>query len=102
MCWFQGIGAALALTKEIVINRRMALQNKYPYESESNAASWLPLLQYRPLISIVMPVFNSRWLDEAVASVLKQSYDNYEVLQRPHLNQPRKTGIRMISSQVQT
>ena len=56
MCWFQGIGAALALTKEIVINRRMALQNKYPYESESNAASWLPLLQYRPLISIVMPV----------------------------------------------
>ena len=36
--------------------------------------------QYRPLISIVMPVFNSRWLDEAVASVLKQSYDNYELI----------------------
>lgn len=80
MCWFQGIGAALELTKEIVINRRMALQNKYPYESESNAASWLPLLKYRPLISIVIPVFNSRWLDEAVASVLKQSYDKYELI----------------------
>lgn len=80
MCWFHGIGAALSLTHEIVVNRRMALQVKFPYESPSNASAWLPLLRRRPLISIVMPVYNSRWLEQAVDSALGQSYDNFELI----------------------
>ncbi len=80
VCWFHGIGAAISLTHEIVVNRRMALQVKYPYESQSNSAAWLPLLRQRPLISIVMPVFNSPWLEEAVASVLRQNYGNFELI----------------------
>ncbi len=31
MCWFHGIGAALSL--KLVVNCRMALQVKFPYES---------------------------------------------------------------------
>ncbi len=37
---------------------------------------------YRPLISIITPVFNtpSHWLDKAVESVLRQVYENWELV----------------------
>jgi GT2 family glycosyltransferase len=38
------------------------------------------LLKQQPLVSVVMPVHNSRWLAEAVASVLKQSYRRFELI----------------------
>ncbi len=36
---------------------------------------------YRPLISIVMPIYNTakQWLDEAFVSILDQVYDNWEL-----------------------
>ncbi|HEY8670190.1 MAG TPA: glycosyltransferase, partial [Terriglobales bacterium] len=39
-------------------------------------------LRHRPLISIIMPVFNTprEWLEEAVASVRAQVYENWELL----------------------
>lgn len=46
----------------------------------SNSFSYLPLLSRRPLISIVMPVYNSKWLQEAVDSVLNQTYENFELV----------------------
>lgn len=34
-----------------------------------------------PLISVIIPVYNNRnWLEEAIDSVLKQTYSNYEIL----------------------
>ena len=34
-----------------------------------------------PLISVVMPVFNSeQYLEESIKSVLEQTYDNFELL----------------------
>ena len=53
---------------------------KFPPTKPSNAAAYLPLLKIRPLVSIVMPVYNSAWLKEAVASVLAQSYDRFELI----------------------
>jgi len=53
---------------------------KFPPAEPSNAFAYLPLLKIAPLISIVMPVFNSRWLKEAAASVLGQSYRNFELI----------------------
>jgi GT2 family glycosyltransferase len=37
---------------------------------------------FRPLISIITPVFNTprRWLEEAVASVQQQAYENWELM----------------------
>jgi GT2 family glycosyltransferase/2-polyprenyl-3-methyl-5-hydroxy-6-metoxy-1,4-benzoquinol methylase len=38
-------------------------------------------LEYRPLISVIMPVHNtsSRWLQQAVDSVIAQAYENWEL-----------------------
>ncbi|MEP6709153.1 MAG: glycosyltransferase [Verrucomicrobiota bacterium] len=37
---------------------------------------------YQPLMSLITPVFNTptRWLEEAVESVLKQAYENWELI----------------------
>jgi GT2 family glycosyltransferase len=56
------------------------IADKFPPPSSSNSFSYLHLLPRIPLVSIVMPVFNSRWLKEAVESVLAQSYGNYELI----------------------
>ncbi len=45
------------------------LMEKFPPTKPSNAAAYLPLLKLRPFVSVVMPVYNSAWLKEAVASV---------------------------------
>jgi len=40
------------------------------------------IFSYRPLISIVTPVFNTQgaWLEEAIDSVLAQAYENWELI----------------------
>ncbi len=45
-----------------------------PYEEQKN-------FLYRPLISVVMPVYNvePKWLKKAIASIEKQWYDNWEL-----------------------
>jgi len=37
---------------------------------------------FRPLISIITPVFNTsaRWLEEAIVSVEQQAYENWELI----------------------
>ena len=43
--------------------------------------SWEVLMDYRPLISVVIPVFNrEKYLDESVASVFAQTYDHWELI----------------------
>lgn len=85
-CWNQGIHPALLMALARLAQGRLFPRRfigpveKFPPPSASNSFSYLPLLQHTPLVSIVMPVFNSRWLKEAVASVQAQTYQNYELI----------------------
>lgn len=56
------------------------MAEKFPPPLPSNSFSYLPLLKRTPLISIVMPTYNSLWLREAINSVLAQSYKNFELV----------------------
>ncbi|MCA1808357.1 MAG: glycosyltransferase, partial [Lentisphaerae bacterium] len=78
--WRHGVPATLAVIYDVVVRRRMAPGIRFPHESPSNASAYLPLLKFRPRISIIMPVYNSRWLAQASDTVLKQSYDNLELV----------------------
>ncbi|MBU4198616.1 MAG: glycosyltransferase [Verrucomicrobia bacterium] len=80
ICWDQGIHKALQMTFDKITHRAFRVKVKFPHTPPSNAAAYLHLLKIRPLISIVMPVHNSRWLGEAVASVLRQSYAHWELI----------------------
>lgn len=61
-----------------------SLSNGYSYDEEEDldTVGMLGGLARKPLISIVMPVYNVeiRWLDEAVKSVLSSTYDNFELV----------------------
>ncbi len=85
-CWNHGIRHALRLALEKVGRARslpplgQAMLERFPEHKPSNAEAYLGLLTTRPLFSIVMPVFNSAFLPEAVASVLAQTYDRLELV----------------------
>ncbi len=53
--------------------------NPFP-TGPSNSAAYLGRLKSRPLISIVMPVRDSAWLDAALRSVFAQSYSRFELI----------------------
>ncbi len=84
--WNKGLRAALLLVLGKFARVRgfpahwFAAMEKFPPDAPSNAASYMHLLTIKPLISIVMPVYNSRWLTEAIASVMRQSYSNFELI----------------------
>lgn len=86
VCWEQGVQRAVVLALSTLKGRwgvapvLQAVTEKFPPKAASNAFAWLPLLKRRPLVSVVMPVYNSRWLGEAVASVLAQSYQPFELI----------------------
>jgi len=85
-CWNQGIRQAFLLVRlnllqyKFIPRRFLGMAEKFPPPLRSNSSSYLPLLRRVPLVSIIMPVFNSRWLKEAVESVLAQTYQNYELI----------------------
>ena len=86
VCWEEGIKKAVMLAVNTIaqrcriVRRVVSLTGKFPPKSRSNASAWLGLLKLRPTVSVIMPVFNSRWLAEAVDSVLKQSYGQFELI----------------------
>lgn len=50
------------------------------YKKELNSIIYKKL-EYKPLISVLIPVYNgSNYLEEALESVLKQTYSNYEII----------------------
>lgn len=61
-----------------------SLSSGYSYDEEEylDTDEMLNGLSRKPRISVVMPVYNvdSRWLDEAVKSVLSSTYDNFELI----------------------
>ncbi|MBP1919679.1 glycosyltransferase family 2 protein [Youngiibacter multivorans] len=61
-----------------------SLSRGYSYDEEEylDTGEVLDGLARKPLISVVMPVYNveTRWLDEAVKSVLLSTYDNFELI----------------------
>lgn len=85
-CWNQGIQKAFLLARaqlsqyRFIPRRFLGRAEKFPSPFRSNSFSYLPLLKRTPLVSIIMPVFNSHWLKEAVESVLAQTYRNYELI----------------------
>jgi len=85
-CWNKGIHQALLLARahlsqyKFIPRRFTGMTEKFPPPFRSNSSSYLPLLKRTPLVSIIMPVFNSHWLKEAVESVLAQTYQNYELI----------------------
>ena len=80
ICWDQGIHKALQMTFDKITQRAFCVKVRFPHTPPSNAGSYLHLLKIQPLVSIVMPVHNSRWLREAVASVGRQSYARWELI----------------------
>lgn len=86
VCWRQGIHQALLmaiarLSRLKLVSRLFSgVAEKFPPYSRSNSSAYLALLKRTPLVSIIMPVFNSRWLKEAVDSVLSQTYKNFELI----------------------
>ncbi len=80
VCWNQGIGRALQMTFAKLSAGALRAKTKFPQALPSNASAYLQLLQQRPLISLIMPVRDSAWLDQALASVLQQSYQHFELL----------------------
>lgn len=56
-------------------------QNELTSEGIGHLRQGTPMLTYRPLISVVMPVHNTdpQWLREAIDSVRAQIYDNWEL-----------------------
>lgn len=85
-CWNQGIQQAFLLARarlaqyRFIPRRFSGMAEKFPPPFRSNSSSYLHLLKRTPLVSIIMPVFNSRWLKEAAESVLAQTYQNYELI----------------------
>lgn len=83
ICWLQGIARALMLVKATFREWGFTLHQTagHPFPAiPSNSFSYLDILKNRPLVSIVMPVYNSAWLKEAVESVLSQTYPEFELI----------------------
>ncbi len=80
-CWHNGIRRALIMASEKITGRRPAkiLASDFP-GIPSNSFAYLHLLKQQPLVSIVMPVYNPRWLKQAVDSALAQSYRKFELI----------------------
>lgn len=51
------------------------------YYKKELSEALMKKLKYKPLISVIIPVYNgSNYIEEAITSVLKQTYTNYEIL----------------------
>ncbi len=86
VCWEQGIKKAVMLAMGTIRQRGGIFRLLFPWketfppESRSNVSAWIDLLAVKPLVSIIMPVYNSQWLNVAVNSVLNQSYRHFELI----------------------
>lgn len=68
------------IRRKFLLNR-ICKKKVHPFpQIPSNSFSYLHLMEYQPKISIIVPVYNSRWMDETVESVLKQTYRNFELI----------------------
>jgi O-antigen biosynthesis protein len=67
------------------VNKRMyqalIAEQELSYNQKQQIKSQIQLLEYKPLISIIMPVYNveKKWLEKAIASVSNQLYHNWEL-----------------------
>jgi hypothetical protein len=77
-----GIKWALDKSKGRLFAESLTRGYSYDEEEHLDTDAMLKGLARKPIISVVMPVYNveTRWLDEAVRSVLSSTYDNYELI----------------------
>ena len=77
-----GIRWALDKSKGRLFAESLTRGYSYDEEEHLDTDAMLLGLARKPLISVVIPVYNveTRWLDEAVRSVLSSTYDNYELI----------------------
>lgn len=85
ICWHQGIARALKILLQKIFPKLVVLSNslsglKFPPQGSSNVKSYIALFVIQPKISIVIPVYNSLWLKEAIQSAISQSYKNFELI----------------------
>ncbi|HHL31028.1 MAG TPA: glycosyltransferase family 2 protein [Oceanospirillales bacterium] len=75
-------GHELRLEKVVIpATHDMSLNAQYQIFLQLQNHKDLGELQYKPLISIIVPVYNvePQWLDRCIDSVLKQSYQNWQL-----------------------
>ena len=83
VCWGQGLRRAIMMAVAALPPKLSGVlfRSARPFPTgPSNSAAYLPRLKNRPLISIVMPVRDSAWLDATLRSVLAQSYSRFELI----------------------
>jgi len=81
VCWHRGIRTAWLMAAEKLAPRRRLGSRRSPFEyGRSNAAAYLSALKKKPLITVVVPVLDSPYLDETIASVTAQSYPHFELI----------------------
>ena len=68
--------------KEIIaLLKEKNLQIVLDYYKKELSDILIKKLKYKPLISVIIPVYNgSNYIEEAISSVLKQTYSNYEII----------------------
>ncbi|ETA80689.1 hypothetical protein T472_0210570 [Youngiibacter fragilis 232.1] len=78
----RGIRWALDKSKARLFAESLSSGYSYDEEEYLDTDGMLNGLSRKPRISVVMPVYNvdTRWLDEAVKSVLSSTYDNFELI----------------------
>ena len=80
VCWRRGIGTAWRMASErVALIRLFRRRGSFP-DIRSNVSSYVHLLARRPRVSIVMPVRHAEHLEEAVRSVIQQSYDVWQLI----------------------
>lgn len=76
----QGISQSIRTVLAAVSEKSIAFPF-YSQTSEPPLALWMPMISHTPVVSVGLPVYNGeRWLDEAIQSILDQTFHDLELI----------------------